>query len=221
MMRANRQSIENLKTIGLSRRQIAWVFHVCKRTIQRWATSVRSSGLSRGRPPKLLPMYAQWVYSQLCQNPYLTQAELASELSSRFGISVHRSTIARFLKTNSWTKKVPVRAPMACHEQKAEQWLATFQATPRTGKLMSLDETAFVVGKVGPSRGYSPQGKPIVQRHNPQARKMFSLLVCLEETTPRPVHWVLMEGAITGPRFQEFLATMPANLQGWQYVNFG
>lgn len=215
MIRVDKQTIKNLKAVGLSRPQIAWVYNVCKRTVKRWANTTSEPGPQvRGRPSKILPLHAQWFLSTLRNDPYQTQTDLVAKLRSEFGLSVHRSTVSRFLRRVAWSKKVPTRAPLAIHEHRAEQWLQTFQAAPRHGKLMSLDETSFVVGKMGPSKGYSPRGQPIVQRHDPRARKTFSLLVCLEETSPAPVHWMLVEGAITGPLFQKFLETMPAHLQG-------
>ena len=181
MIRVDRQTIRNLKSVGLSRQQIAWVYNVCKRTVIRWANDVQErTNRLRGRPHKLLPLHTQWFLSNLRDDPYQTQNDLVGKLKAKFGLSVHRSTISRFLSRSAWTKKVATRAPLANHEQKAEQWLQTFQAAPRHGKLMSLDETSFVVGKIGPSKGYSPKGQSLIQRHDPRARKTFSLLVCLE-----------------------------------------
>jgi len=129
-------------------------------------------------------------------------------------ISVHRSTISRFLKRESWSKKFPIRANLRRHEEAAEQWLREFKTSPRTGKLMALDETAFVVGRIGRTKGYAPKGETLIQRHDPRQRKMFSLLVCIEEGASKPVHSICVEGAITGKRFRAFLDTMPDSLKG-------
>ena len=79
---------------------------------------------------------------------------------------------------------------------------------------MALDETAFVVGRTGRMKGYAPKGEALIQRHDPRQRKMFSLLVCIEEGASKPVHSICVEGAITGERFQAFLDTMPDSLKG-------
>lgn len=213
MIRIDRGAISNLKTIGLSGAQIAWVMGVCKRTIQRWKLEPQQSA-PRGRPAKLLPLHARWILSQLRTNPYLTQDDIANKLKSTFDLTIHRSTVSRYLQRESWTKKVPHQANLVSHEAAAEQWLQSFKSSPAGGKLMALDETAFVVGKTGRIKGYAPRGERLVHRKDPRARKMFSLLVCLEENSTAPVHSLMVEGAITGKLFQSFLATMPDSLKG-------
>ncbi len=214
MIRTDRQTISNLKTVGLTGTQIAWVLGVCKRTVQRWV-SFQPANIPavRGRPCKILPLPARWILSQLRDNPYLTQNDIVNRLKTTFNLTLHRSTISRYLQRSSWTKKVPHKANLKCHEDAAELWLQTFKTNHSQGNLMSLDETDFVVGKSGRITGYSPRGERLVKRHDPRSRKMFSLLVCLEEKSTAPVHSMLVEGAITGKLFQNFLDTMPDSLK--------
>ena len=216
MVKINRQTLLNLKEVGLTRSQIAWVLQVCTRTLRRWMKpqQLHECIKPRGRPSKLKALDPEWIASLLRNNPYQSQRDLVHNISAKMSVTVHRSTVSRYLKRMKWTKKVPVRSALKSYEQKADNWLRTFQIEGHQGRLMALDETAFVVGKVGPGKGYAPLGERLVHRHNPRERKMFTLLVCIDQDSPSPVHSILVEGPITGTLFQEFIASMPAHLKG-------
>ena len=84
MIRVDRHTINNLKEVGLTTHQIAWTMGVCKRTVQRWVASepLKQSAV-RGRPCKIMPLPARWILSQLRENPYLTQEDIANVVKSR------------------------------------------------------------------------------------------------------------------------------------------
>ena len=99
--------IDKLRGLGLKTSQIAWVFLVSERTIQRWGKPVPTAKGRRGRPPVLDETHAQQILDVLNEaSPQKAQkvAAFMSQLREKQG----RGSVVMSLDEASFnTKCVP------------------------------------------------------------------------------------------------------------------
>ena len=93
-IRLDRESIRKLKSLGLTRRGIAYALSVCERTVTPWVNTETNVHLrkSTGQPKKVTRILAEEILNHLSIHPHTTQNDLNYDSPSargsqdRFGI---------------------------------------------------------------------------------------------------------------------------------------
>lgn len=106
-----RERVYGLIESGHSRRSVARQFQVSPSFAVKLAARVESTGSARparqGRPPgggKLMP-YRDFLMSRVEAIPDITMPELAAALEAEHGMTVHPSSLSRFLRREGLTYK--------------------------------------------------------------------------------------------------------------------
>ena len=215
-IRLDRESIRKLKSLGLTRRGIAFALSVCERTVTRWVNTEKNVHLrkSTGRPKKVTRVLAEEILNHLSIHPHTTQIELVRTFFLGRH-SIHRSTISRFLKLEKWSKKRTVKKQSQVSEEKANLWMRSFvDVTMRD--ILALDEASFVTTNVAPRYGWSPKGSPcfVKQDIRPPKRERLTLLIAISPESGKAVHSKIFDGSVDGLLFREFIASLPSNVRG-------
>jgi transposase len=106
-VRLDRDSILNLRRIGLTGKGIATALGVCQRTILRWTSEKWTNRRKAGRPKKITNAIALRVLASL--RNIQTQHDIVCSLAST--TKVHQSTVSRFLRQQKWTWKKVTKKP--------------------------------------------------------------------------------------------------------------
>jgi transposase len=215
-LRVDKQTLRNLLRAGLTKKGLALALSVCRRTLYRWLNKPIDVPRKRGRPPRITEMVSSFLLDVMRSNPCYLQKDLAQCVWKSLSVKVHQSTVSRFLKSVEWTRKKVTPRPDTRTEGLAKAWLSSLDGVG-INDLIALDETAFVTTNVQQSHGYAPKGKLCVsplQMASRNKRDRITLLVCIQPGSNQPLHHKIVTGSMTGPLFQDFIATLPENCRG-------
>ena len=135
-----------------------------KRNTQAFATPYPDSMLHLGRPKKMTREIEEALLEYLLGRPDAMLEEQQYWLWDNFGITIHTSTISRFLKQAGWTnKKLKKRASEQCPFLR-EAWMRRL-ASWTADQLVYVDESAANEHTKDRKCGWAPKGiDPVVYR---------------------------------------------------------
>jgi transposase len=215
-VRLDRDSILNLRRIGLTGKGIATALGVCQRTILRWTSEKRTNRRKAGRPKKITNAIALRVLASLRNNPFQTQHDIVCSLAST--TKVHQSTISRFLRQQKWTWKKVTKKPCLGDEAQADAWLKSISGQ-KIDDFLALDETSFVTTNTSVTHGYTPRGTLcLFQQKQRNRRDRLTLLICIQPSNGEVVHQMIVEGSVNAVLFQKFIQELPATTQNKRLI---
>jgi transposase len=179
-----------LKGKGWKQREIAIALDVDEGTVSRWLKTSRVEGKkglqSRphvGRPPRLtvtekrlLPGFlSHGAESYGFRGAVWTCSRVGQVIEKEFGVTYHRSHVARLLKELHWTPQQPIERATQRDEVEIARWRAEIwlemkkKAHLEHRILVFVDESGFYL-LPGAVRTYAPRGKtpilPVFQTHD-------------------------------------------------------
>jgi transposase len=204
-------------------RDIATALDVSKGAVSRWLTVARLGGKAalrsqprQGARPRLTPSQLRLVPDFLSHGPEAygfhgevwTTTRIAKVIKEEFGVSYHKSHIARLLKGKlQWTPQVPVIRALQRDEEEIQRWQRKVwpELKRRAGRerrtLLFTDESGFYL-LPGVVRTYAPRAKsPII--HERQTRDHLSVMGAM--TREAKLYTMVREESFTGLHVEEFL----------------
>ncbi len=173
-------------------KQIALLLDKNVRTIQRWKrqgyfpNGYENRKETRGRKTKLNDDVKDFLKTIIETDPQLTQVEMKNKIKYELGIDVNQSSICRWLKKLSITrKKVQWRATQALQprvQQRIEDFLTLIrQMRSNWNRVYNIDECAWYLNHA-PTMGYAPKGHRLVMRKSNQKIVRFCVLAQIRKT---------------------------------------
>jgi transposase len=173
-----------LKQEGWSQRDIADALDVSEVTVSRWLARARQGGpealLSHpapGHPSRLSPDQRRLIPEFLWhgaeaygfRGEVWTCSRVAKVIEEEFGVSYHKSQVARLLKQLHWTPQAPIRRALQRDERALERWRCEVwpELRKRAGRerrrLVFVDESGFYL-LPGVVKTYAPEGRTPILR---------------------------------------------------------
>lgn len=200
---------------GRTRKEVADILQVSTRTISRWRARGNVKLPKRG--PRLgkrrLTVHQEQTMVAKCEsNASTSMRELVTFSSVTFGVKISIATAARILDRAVFTHKKAVKRNTEYDEDKARRFVReiirpTLERWP--SRIASIDEAGFHLN-CAPSYGWAKRGKRAVITRPMIRGQKFSLLLCVRPTGI--IAGKLVEGAINGKIFRQFLQDLPQGL---------
>lgn len=173
-----------LKQHGWYQRDIAEALGVSEETVSRWLARARAGGPEAlrahpapGHPSKLSPAQRRRIPEFLWhgaeaygfRGEVWTCSRVAKVIAEEFGVTYHKSQVARLLKQLHWTPQIPIQRAIQRDEDAIERWRN--EVWPELRKrarlerrvLVFVDEAGFYL-LPGVVKTYSPEGRTPVLR---------------------------------------------------------
>jgi transposase len=169
---------------GWRQRVIAEALGVSEETVSRWLASAQAGGLEAllshpapGRPSRLSPAQRRQIPAFLWhgaeaygfRGQVWTCSRVAKVIEEEFGVSYHKSQVARLLKRLHWTPQTPIRRALQRDEEAIECWRRQVwpelrkRAWRERRRLVFVDESGFYL-LPGVVKTYAPEGQTPILR---------------------------------------------------------
>lgn len=179
---AQRAMGEMLLRLHWTPQNVADELHVSLSSVYRWENRLIMYGTlcsphsqPAGRPYTIHPAAAHGLLEYYRKKPWLYQDEAAFFLEEEWALSVHKSTISRFLKRNGWSRKKGQRLPYGRSEDLRARWQADMNHYT-ADQLVFLDESIFKLQTGWRAYAYAPIGDPARWSDNCKRGDTWSIL---------------------------------------------
>lgn len=174
--------------LGLSRSQLAVIYHKAKTTITLWIRAYeKDNSLSAIQRAKVFRKFDEhkrnWIVELYKKYPILYLDETRHRFRNHFGVSISASSICNILHAHGMSWKALERRAVQIREDdiirftnELSCFLWGFE------QLVFLDEVAFANREMLRSRGYGLKGKSLVYRGEFRRKPRVSCLCFLGET---------------------------------------
>lgn len=184
---------------------------VSRSTVYKWQRNLiihgtpvpHLNGPKRGRPPKLSEAEEDAVLEELLQRGWLYQDELISFVQEDLGISIHRSTISRLIKSRGWSWKKIQRLSLTRSEEARALYKVEISRFP-VEDLIFIDESIFNEKTGWRTRGYAPIGTEARYQADVKRGSTWSLLAALSIEGYLPIYGI-REGYYNKVDFLEWI----------------